>query len=181
MKLFFTLRLVLWLVVAMSSVVMADTEILTLRLPLDTVIEHHVEAPTYALQPSNPLSVNLTLPSDIYVKLDTDLYAASAWTVRLSWPGSYPTRLRVVPGQVKQETSTLVLGIYASALSPTFEGVSVSETPLKILLEPLVAGALPQTLLPTLGALAIFGSMASLTAKPIMMLLESQAQKEKQA
>ncbi|WVQ77541.1 hypothetical protein IAR50_007228 [Cryptococcus sp. DSM 104548] len=183
-----------------AIVVRADTEIVNFHLPLskDTTVYPPLDAVIQTLSPFETITLNLTdISPEQWFSLDWKDQQGqySSWTVRASWPGSYPTRIQILPPH-----SPGFLLIRASPLSPRFPRHpclpltqylpsflqslftrpipavpkldTEFETLLHLTLEPLVLGVLPWTAIPAVGMVLVFTVVAGLGVPYVIRGLE---------
>ncbi|WVR07955.1 hypothetical protein IAU60_004998 [Kwoniella sp. DSM 27419] len=181
-----------------AVLVLADTEIINFHRPLTPARLGIKQADLISdsFVPSDPVVFNLSSSeaSRRFI-LDFGEVRYAKWTVRASWPGSYPARIAIEP-----PTASSHLVIRGSALSPrmyhplltrlppslrrilpkpiplrstTFTTDQAFSTPIHLLLEPLILGVIPQTAMPAIGAILAVVLLAALAIPSVFRTLHS--------
>ncbi|KAK8849782.1 hypothetical protein IAR55_005118 [Kwoniella newhampshirensis] len=169
-----------WWLLAITTLlncVLADTEIVNFRLPLSSTTSKHTPppyVPLTILTPSERITIDLTASSpERWFILDFGESNRKSWTIRASWPGSSPTRIRFSnafsPGYFVIHSSPLsphfphpLLNdlksryLSSSASSPTSKIKDDFSTSVHLTLEPLLLGVIPRTALPAMGLMILF-------------------------
>ncbi|WWC92674.1 uncharacterized protein L201_007633 [Kwoniella dendrophila CBS 6074] len=193
---------ILSFITCVLSLVLADTEIINFHLPISSECSSIRETTTSALvqhewtilKPSKPLIFNLNSSSPQKgFTLDFKQLRYNVWTIRASWPGSSPTRIKINP-----PNSSYQFSIESSALSPRMshhllrdfmnkyanleikdvnqanrESSSLSfDTPITITLEPLILGIIPKTALPTIIIIILSVILVGLNVTRIIRIIE---------
>nr|XP_031857982.1 uncharacterized protein CI109_006605 [Kwoniella shandongensis]KAA5525054.1 hypothetical protein CI109_006605 [Kwoniella shandongensis] len=185
-------------VLSFLSSVLGDTEIVNFHLPLSTTTTRHItppDVPLLILSPSETITINLTSSSpERWFMLDFGDSTYTSWTIRASWPGSSPTRIKFIepfsPGYFIIHSSSLsppfphpLLQHIPSYLKPYFpsstrgkrkvRGSDDFETLLQVTLEPLHLGVIPQTAIPAIGLIVLFALGAGVCVPSIIHILET--------
>ncbi|WWC73819.1 uncharacterized protein I206_107791 [Kwoniella pini CBS 10737] len=171
----------LLLMITLIGIVLADTEIINFQLPLP--LSSPTEVPSLnqlqytTLNPSESIITTLNTSSSsrtFFLNLNDDY---SKWTIRVSWPGSSPTKIKI-----SEPNSNSQITISSQSLSPKMNHTKLRQflnrhisfnktysisnfemkndndyfnTSIEIILEPLIIGLIPQTTLPTIGLILI--------------------------
>ncbi|WRT69824.1 uncharacterized protein IL334_006815 [Kwoniella shivajii] len=170
----------LGLVCLLGGLVSADTEIVNFHLPLRGLSQAETSKGTLAnaevttLYPSNPLLFNLSSSDpEKHFQLNLNGNGHKSWTIRASYPGSSPVKLKMI-----EPNSKFQFSITGQALSPRMnhsflqqyivkylptdtdptkvDRLEDFDTVISIVLEPLILGIIPQTALPTIAIVLVF-------------------------
>ncbi|WVW87042.1 hypothetical protein I302_109098 [Kwoniella bestiolae CBS 10118] len=154
------------------------------------------------LKPSQPLITNLSSTSpELHFLLDfaEQDKQYNGWTTRVSWPGSYPTRISITPPDSSLHISISgtplsprmphpLLSYLPSPLKPIFSSTQAQSqsqphsiqinreegfiTPISIILEPLILGMIPRTAIPTVYLILLGILIAGLSLPRAFRLIE---------
>ncbi|WWC95714.1 hypothetical protein V866_002580 [Kwoniella sp. B9012] len=176
----------IFLLLCLLGIVRADTEIINFSLPLpppppSSTPILSINPDLLELTPSQPTIVNLTdsSPNQSFILnfqgVEKDY---QKWTIRISWPGSSPTKIKIIPPDESFQFS-----IIGSSLSPRMYHPLLSDdiaheptdqfhTPISIILEPLILGVIPRTALPTIYTIILALVIAGWNIPRILRLIE---------
>ncbi|KAK6908570.1 hypothetical protein I204_06549 [Kwoniella mangroviensis CBS 8886] len=177
----------IFFLLCLFGIVRADTEIINFSLPLPPPSPSSTpflstNSDLLELSPSQPTIVNLTdsSPNQSFILnfqgLEKDY---QKWTIRISWPGSSPTKIKIIPPDESFQFS-----IIGSSLSPRmyhplifhdlpYKPADQFRTPISILLEPLILGVIPRTALPTIYTILLAVVITGWHIPHILRLIEN--------
>ncbi|KAL7425241.1 hypothetical protein Q5752_000929 [Cryptotrichosporon argae] len=180
------MRLIPILVLALSAALaVADTEILNFRLPPPDSNAHAPARarPDVRLTQAQAGAVGLSVSASDPERWVELALPAGAWTARVSWAASSPTRfglsqhadrLRITAAPLSPRMPHPLLGTADSDGGPDDSAFSTDFT---LVVEPLVAGV-PRSALPAAAAVLVFAAGACLAVRRIIPLLEAVAGRE---
>lgn len=181
----FILNLLLF---CLLGIALADTEIRNFLIP-DPHAPPATPPSVLDLHPrtSSTLHINSTTP-ELWARVPLQ---HGAWTARISWPASMPTRfeLTVYPG-----SNDALLHMTAQSLSPRMRHpllhrLGLASDPAKvqdndfnttfhIIVEPLYLGVLPATAVSAVAAILVMAAMGALAAPRLLSWVKTEARKE---
>ncbi|WVQ66158.1 uncharacterized protein L199_004336 [Kwoniella botswanensis] len=176
----------IFFLLCLLGIVRADTEIINFSLPLPPLSSTSTPilsttSDLLELTPSQPTLLNLTdsSPNQSFILnfqgLEQDY---QKWTIRISWPGSSPTKIKIIPPDESLQFSIIGLSLSPRMYHPllshdrSYKTTDQFHTPISITLEPLILGVIPRTALPTIYTIILALVIAGWNIPRMLRLIE---------